>query len=249
MEPAAQPAYTPGGTTPAGNVTVEPLEVCNRASHLANQGDLQGAVELLDPLIARFRDFGPAYVVHARVFLMAGDGAQAMVDLDAADWANREYGTPEQRNEVTELRAVAHAIRTIYGGKPEAEACRAAIEELIKQRCPATTLWLLPALCFEHLYRQADAEAWLRRLAPVKELKSPLSMYFAKPGLTQLLAMPKNVAEAMPVHFARHLRARREGDRKGAEKYAKRMAEVIQPGDLWAVLHLYATGETTLNTV
>ncbi|MBX3475691.1 MAG: hypothetical protein KF754_15075 [Planctomycetes bacterium] len=228
---------------------MEPLEVCNKAAQLANQGDLQGAVELLDPLLAKFRDFGPAYVIHARVFLMAGDGAQAMVDLDAADWANREYGTQEQRNEVNELRALAHAIRTIYGGKHEAEPCKAAVEELIKHRSPPSTLWLLPATCLEHLYKVSDAEAWLKRLAPVKELKSPLSMYFAKPGLTQLLAMPKNVAEAMPVHFARHLRAKREGDKKGAEKYAKRMAEMLQPGDLWGVMYLYAVGETTLNTV
>ncbi|MBE7492429.1 MAG: hypothetical protein HS108_11810 [Planctomycetes bacterium] len=226
---------------------MEPLEVCHKAGYLANQGDLQAAIDLLDPLIESYRDFGPAYVVHARVFLMAGDAAQAMVDLDAADWANREYGTQDQRNEVTELRAVAHAIRTIYGAKPEAEKCKAAIEELIRQKCPSTTLWLLPATCYEHLYKVSDAEAWLKRLAPVKELKSPLSMYFAKPGLTQLLAMPKNVSEAMPVHFARHLRAKREGDRKGAEKYAKRMAEVLQPGDLWGVLYLYAAGETTLN--
>ncbi|MCL4729756.1 MAG: hypothetical protein KJ044_04870 [Planctomycetes bacterium] len=226
---------------------MEPLEVCHKAGYLANQGDLQAAIDLLDPLIESYRDFGPAYVVHARVFLMAGDAAQAMVDLDAADWANREYGTQDQRHEVTELRAVAHAIRTIYGAKPEAEKCKAAIEELIRQKCPSTTLWLLPATCYEHLYKVSDAEAWLKRLAPVKELKSPLSMYFAKPGLTQLLAMPKNVSEAMPVHFARHLRAKREGDRKGAEKYAKRMAEVLQPGDLWGVLYLYAAGETTLN--
>lgn len=227
---------------------MEPLEVCNKAAHLANQGDLQAAVELLEPLIAKFRDFGPAYVVHARVFLMAGDCAQAMVDLDAADWANQEYGTQEQRNAVTELRVIAHALRTIYGGKAEADKCRAAVEELIKQKCPAGTLWLLPATCLEQSYKQADAEAWLKRLAPVKELKSPLSMYFAKPGLTQMLAMPKNTSEAMPVHFARHLRARREGDKKGAEKYAKRMAELIQPGDPWGIIYLYVTGETTLNT-
>lgn len=225
---------------------MEPLEVCNKASHLANQGDLQGAIDLLDPLIQKYRDFGPAYLVHARVFLMAGDAAQAMVDLDAADWSNKEYGTQEQRNEVTQLRALAHAIRTIYGAKPEAEPCKAAIEELIKQKAAPSTLWILPATCYEHQYKQTDAEAWIKRLAPVKDLKSPLSMYFAKPGLTQLLAMPKNVSEAIPVHFARHLRARREGDKKGAEKYAKRMAEVIEPGDLWGVLYLYAIGETTL---
>ncbi len=60
---------------------MEPLDVCHKAGHLANQGDLQGAIDLIDPLIAKYRDFGPAYVVHARVFLMAGDGAKAQALL------------------------------------------------------------------------------------------------------------------------------------------------------------------------
>jgi len=228
---------------------LEPLDVCHKAGHLANQGDLQGAIDLIDPLIAKYRDFGPAYVVHARVFLMAGDGAQSMVDLDAADWANREYGTQDQRNEVTELRVVAHALRTVFGAKPEADKCREAVEDLMKVKAPPSNLWLLPAICFEHLYKQADAEGWLKKLAPVKELKSPVSMYFARPGLTQLLAMPKNTHEIMPVHFARYLRAKREGDKKGAEKYVKRMAELLQPADPWSVIYLYASGQTTLTAV
>jgi len=44
------------------------------------------------------------------------------------------------------------------------------------------------------------------------------------------------------VHFARHYRARREGDLKGAEKYRKRMADLIQPGDPWGIVDLYASG-------
>ncbi len=228
---------------------MEPLEVCHKAASLVNQGDLQGAVDLIDPLLARFRDFGPAYVVHARIFLMAGDGAQTMVDLDAADWANREYGTQDQRNQVIELRALAHAIRTIYGAQNETRQCQECIEELIKSKAPPQSWWLLPAICFEHLYKQADAEAWLKRLAPYKELKSALSMYFAKPGLTLMLSMPKNTAELAPVHFGRYLRAKREGDKRGVEKYQKRLAELLQPGDLWAVMYLYVSGETTLNTV
>lgn len=68
---------------------MEPREACHRATDLAYAGDLQGAIDILDPIIDEFREFGPAYTLHARVFLMAGDAAQPLIDLDAAEWANR----------------------------------------------------------------------------------------------------------------------------------------------------------------
>jgi hypothetical protein len=61
--------------------------------------------------------------------------------------------------------------------------------------------------------------------------------------------MPKNPEEMIPVHYARHFRARREGDRRGADKYRKRMAELIKPGDLWTIIDLYASGAVTVSAV
>ncbi len=79
---------------------MEPREACAKASQLALAGNLQGAIDLLDPVLDEFREFGPAYTLHARVFLMAGDTAQPLTDLDAAEWANREYGTNHDLIEV-----------------------------------------------------------------------------------------------------------------------------------------------------
>ena len=204
-------------------------------------------MNLLDPLLAEYREFGPAYVVHARVFLMAGDAAQPLVDLDAAEAANREYGTPEQMDQVHEARALAHAVRSLYGGKTEGDKCRAAVEELIRRKCAPRSQWFLPALCLESAYKAQDAEAWVRRMAKFRELEAAAGFFFQRrAGLTEMLAMPKNPEEMIPVHFARHLRARRDGDKKSAEKYLKRMTELLKPGDPWSVLALYATGETTL---
>lgn len=222
---------------------MEPKEACTRASQLALAGNLQGAIDLLDPILDEFREFGPAYTLHARVFLMAGDAAQPLTDLDAAEWANREYGTSHDQLEVTELRAITHAIRTIYGGKQEAAKCREQIEALMRQRVSPQSWWFLPAACSELGYRESEAQAWVDKLSNYPALKSASSFFFKKSGgLTQLLAMPKNPEEMIPVHYARHYRARREGDLKAAEKYRKRMAELIQPGDPWGIVDLFASG-------
>lgn len=229
---------------------MEPREACHRATDLAYAGDLQGAIDILDPIIDEFREFGPAYTLHARVFLMAGDAAQPLIDLDAAEWANREYGTNEDLVSVTELRALVYAIRTIYGGRKETNKCREYIEELMKQRVSPASWWFLPAACHETNYREDEAEKWVNKLSHYPALKSAASFYFKKSGgLTQLLAMPKIPEEMIPVHYARHYRARREGDLKGAEKYRKRMAELIIPGDPWGIVDLYAKGAVVVAAV
>ena len=97
---------------------MEPKEACVKASGMALAGDLQGAVDILEPILEEYREFGPAYTLHAKVFLMAGDAAQPIIDLDAAEWANREYGTSDDILAVTELRAVTYAVRTIYAPYP-----------------------------------------------------------------------------------------------------------------------------------
>lgn len=229
---------------------MEPMEVLTKAAALADRGELQAAIDLLDPILEEFREFGPAYLLHAKVFLMAGDAAQPMIDLDAAEWANREYGTSAQIQDVIELRAITHAVRSIYGGQKEATKCRDCIEELQRLRAPAATWWLLPAACLELDYREADAQAWIDKMANYPGLKSACSFFFTKKaGLTQLLAMPKNPEELIPVHYARHFRAKREGDRRGADKYRKRMAELIKAGDPWAIIDLYASGAVTVSAV
>ena len=229
---------------------MEPKEACHKATDLAYAGDLQGAIDILDPIIEEFREFGPAYTLHARVFLMAGDTAQPLIDLDAAEWANREYGTNEDMISVTELRAVVHAVRTIYGGRKETNDCRKHIEELMKQRVGPASWWFLPAACHETNYREADAEKWVEKLSHYPTLKSAASFYFKRSGgLTQLLAMPKNPEELIPVHYARHYRAKREGDLKGAEKYRKRMSDLITPGDPWGIINLYAKGAVVVAAV
>ena len=64
-----------------------------------------------------------------------------------------------------------------------------------------------------------------------------------------MLAMPKDPAEMIPVHFARHLRAKKTGDQKSADKYAKRMVDLIEPGNMWHIIWLYASGNTRLTSV
>ena len=39
------------------------------------------------------------------------------------------------------------------------------------------------------------------------------------------------------------------GDLKGAEKYRKRMVDLIGPGDLWGILDLYASGAVVVAAV
>jgi hypothetical protein len=219
-----------------------PKEACVKAGQLALAGDLQGAIDVLDPILEEYREFGPAYTLHARVFLMAGDAAQPLIDLDAAEWANREYGTEEQQTDVTELRAITYAVRTIYGSRQETQKCREQIEELMRRRASPRTWWFLPAACYELAYKDREAADWVEKLAHYPPLKSASGVYFKKSsGLTQLLATPKNQQEHIPVHFARHYRARREGDLKGAEKHRNRMADLIGPDDLWKVVDLYAS--------
>ena len=222
---------------------MEPREACVRAEQFARAGNLQAAIDVLDPILDEFREFGPAYTLHARVFLMAGDAAQPLIDLDAAEWACREYGSPDEQLAVTETRAITYAVRTIYAGKPEVAKCREAIEELMRHRSTPQTWWFLPAACYELGYKDKDAANWVEKLANYPALKSPASFFFKKSGgLTQLLAMPKNPEEMAPVHYARHYRAKRDGDQRGAEKYRKRMAELLKPGDLWNIVDLFASG-------
>jgi hypothetical protein len=229
---------------------MDPKEALTRAVAFADKGELQAAIDLLDPVLEEFREYGPAYLLHAKVFLMAGEAAQPLVDLDAAEWANREYGTSADVQDVIELRAITYAVRSIYGGQKEAVKCRECVEELQRLRAPAQSWWLLPAACYELDYREADAQAWVDKLSNYPALKSACSFFFTKKaGLTQLLAMPKNPEEMIPVHYARHFRARREGDRRGADKYRKRMAELIKPGDLWTIIDLYASGAVTVSAV
>jgi hypothetical protein len=222
---------------------MEPKEACVKARQLALAGNLQAAIDVLDPILEEFREFGPAYTLHARVFLMAGDAAQPLIDLDAAEWANREYGTTDDQLAVTEMRALTHAIRTIYAGKPEVVQCKQMIEDLMRQRVTPLSWWLLPAACYEQGYKEKEAADWIEKMQTFPALKSACSFYFKKSGgLTQLLAMPKNPEELIPVHYARHYRARREGDLKAAEKYRKRMADLIAPADPWGIVDLYASG-------
>lgn len=222
---------------------MEPKEACVKARQLALAGDLQGAIDVLDPILEEFREFGPAYTLHARVFLMAGDAAQPLIDLDAAEWANREYGTTDDQLAVTELRALTYAIRTIYAGKAEVGQCRQMIEQLMRERATPQSWWLLPAACYELGYKEKEAAEWIEKMMNYPSLKSAAGFYFKKSGgLTQLLAMPKNPEEMIPVHYARHYRAKREGDLKGAEKYRKRMADLIAPADPWGIVDLYASG-------
>ena len=127
---------------------------------------------------------------------------------------------------------------------------REYIEELMKKRIGPASWWFLPAACHETNYREADAEKWVERLSNYPSLKSAASFYFKRSGgLTQLLAMPKNPDEIIPVHYARHYRAKREGDLKGAEKYRKRMADLIKPGDPWGIVNLYAKGSVVVAAV
>ncbi|MCB9895485.1 MAG: hypothetical protein H6839_13640 [Planctomycetes bacterium] len=222
---------------------MEPREACVKARQFALAGNLQAAIDILDPILDEFREFGPAYTLHARVFLMAGDAAQPLIDLDAAEWACHEYGTQEEQLDVTELRAITYAIRTIYAGKQEVAQCREAVESLMRQRATPQSWWFLPAACYELGYKEKEAAEWVEKLGNYPSLKSAAGFFFKKSGgLTQLLAMPKNPEEMIPVHYARHYRAKREGDLKGAEKYRKRMADLIAPADLWSVVDLFASG-------
>ncbi|MHC4840584.1 MAG: hypothetical protein ACYTDT_06410 [Planctomycetota bacterium] len=229
---------------------MEPREATAEAEALLNDGELQGAVEILEKVIEDFREYGLAYTLHAKAFLMAGDGAQTLIDLDAAEWANSEYGTPYQQSEVTELRAVAYAIRTLYGGQKETNKCITETEKHMKQANEAKTWWFLPACCHELEFHDPMAHDWVDKLGVQNALKGPSSQFFSKKaGLTQMLALPKNPEEMLPVHFARHLRAKRSGDHKAADKYAKRMIDLIEPGNMWHVIWLYASGNTRLTSV
>ena len=229
---------------------MEPKEACAAANVLADSGDLQGAVDLLDPVISEFKEFGPAYLVHAKVFLLAGDTQQAMIDLDAAEWSNAEYGSEHQQLEVTELRSVAHAVRTLYGGQREADKCRECVEKLISARATPHTWWFLPAACYELDYRAAAASEWVEKLLKFDLLKSAGGFYFTKrAGLTQLMAMPKDPSQLVPVHYARHYRVRRDGDKKAAEKHLKRMLESLEEGSLWRIVIRYAQGKATVDSV
>ena len=228
---------------------MDPKQATSDALTLAAQGDLEQAAGLLNDVCSEYREFGPGYTAHALVFLMAGDTAQAMTDLDAADWANKEYGLPEQLRQGQELRLLAHAVRTIYGGQKESDACRALCEELRKNTAPLTT-WFLPALCFEFEYRLEDARKWVASLARHKELKSAVDQFFQKhQSWTTFLSKNPDMRELAPVHFARQLRAKRDGDSSGTAKHLKRLREVVQPLEAWAVLAGFAAGEATVETV
>ncbi|MCA8946795.1 MAG: hypothetical protein KDB29_11250 [Planctomycetes bacterium] len=229
---------------------MEPKEACVKASAMALAGDLQGAVDILEPILEEYREFGPAYTLHAKVFLMAGDAAQPIIDLDAAEWANREYGTSDDILAVTELRAVTYAVRTIYAGKNEIGDCREQIELLMRERANPESWWFLPAACYEQNYKEKEARDWIEKLLNYSSLKSAAGFFFKKSGgLTQLLAMPKDPKEMIPVHYARHYRAKRDGDLKGAEKYRKRMSELIGPESLWRIIDLYASGAVVVAAV
>ena len=128
-------------------------------------------MEILESVINDFREYGQAYTLHAKAFLMAGDGAQAMIDLDAAEWANQEYGTPVQQSEVTELRAVAYGIRTLYGGQKEANRCMVEIEKHVKQSDKPKSWWFLPASCHELEFHESLAKKWVDKLAEMPELE------------------------------------------------------------------------------
>ncbi|MCF6228086.1 MAG: hypothetical protein L3J82_05375 [Planctomycetes bacterium] len=229
---------------------MEPREATAEAESLLNAGELQGAVEILEEVIDQFREYGQAYTLHAKAFLMAGDGAQTMIDLDAAERANQEYGTPFQQAEVTELRAVAYGIRTLYGGQKETNRCMVEIEKHIKQSDKPKSWWFLPAYCHELEFHDSLAKNWVDKLADIPDLKAAAGQYFSKKaGITQMLAMPKNPEDMLPVHYARHLRAKNSGDQKGADKYAKRMVELIEAGNMWHIIWLYASGNTRLTSV
>lgn len=228
---------------------IDPKQATSDALTHAAKGDLERAASMLNKICTAYKEFGPAYTAHALVFLMAGDTAQCMTDLDAADWANQEYGTPDQVRQAKELRVVALAVRSLYGGQKEADACRNLCEELRQNGVPMSWLFL-PALCFESLWREEDAKRWINTLAKHKELNSACTQYFQKSaGWTTFLTKNPALNELAPVHFARHLRAKREGDTSGAAKHLKRLQEVARPLEAWDVIARFAAGQATVETV
>lgn len=228
---------------------MDPKQATSEALALAAKGKLEQAAELLNGVCTEFKEFGPAYTAHALVFLMGGDTAQCMTDLDAADWANQEFGTPDQVRQGKELRVVAYAVRTIYGGQNEANACRELCDELRQNGVPMSWLFL-PALCYEWTWKEEDMKRWLAVLQKHRELSTACAQFLQRAtGWTSFLSRGGSTAELAPVHFARHLRAKREGDSSSAQKHLKRLQEVARPLDAWAIIARYAAGEATVETV
>jgi hypothetical protein len=228
---------------------IDPKQATSDALTHAARGDLERAAAMLNKICSAYKEFGPAYTAHALVFLLAGDTAQCMTDLDAADWANQEYGTPDQVRQAKELRVVALAVRTLYGGQKEAEACQKLCEELKQNGIPMSWLFL-PALCYELLWKEEEVKRWLAVLQKHKELSTACAQYLQRAtGWTSFLSKGGSTAELAPVHYARHLRAKREGDTGGAAKHLKRLQEVVRPLEPWAIIARYAAGEATVETV
>ncbi len=230
-------------------VVIEPKEATSDALAHAAKGDLEGAAAMLNKVCSTYREFGPAYVAHALVFLMAGDTAQCMTDLDAADWANQEFGTPDQVRQAKELRVVAYAVRSLYGGQNEAEVCRKLCDELRQNGVPMSWLFF-PALCFEWAWKEDDMKRWLATLQKHRELSTACAQYLQRAtGWTSFLSRGGSTTELAPVHFARHLRAKREGDAGSAAKHLKRLQELVRPLEPWAIIARFAAGEATVETV
>ncbi|MCC6572317.1 MAG: hypothetical protein IT462_00880 [Planctomycetes bacterium] len=225
---------------------MEPTLVYNDAVSMVAKGDLQAAVEQIDSLLTEYPTFGPAYTAHAQAFLIAGDSGQALVDLAEAEKHDRAHGTPEQLARTVETRMLVHALRTMFGGKIEADRCRQVGEELKKLNRPDEN-WFIPAAVLEHDYREPDAQKWVEGLSRIKELGSPSSMYFTKrAGITQLLLAPQNPKQMVPVHFARYQRAKREGDVAGAKKHLKRLQDLVRGLEPYAIIARFANNELIL---
>lgn len=227
---------------------MEPNSAVSDALMRAERGDLEGAADLLNQVCAEYREFGPAYAAHALVFLAAGDTAQCMVDLDAAEWSNREYGTPEQTRKVHEIRMLAHGVRSIFAGKNEAEACRTACEEARKLAVAPDLAWFIPAAALEHAYREADAKRWVENLGKLKEFKGCAAGYFKQTtGLLRLI-LPPSDRELVPAYFARYLRSKKQGDTLNAKAHLKSVQSLTKGLEPYAMLARFASGQATVET-
>ncbi len=227
-----------------------PRESCNQALGLLEKGDLQNAVEIVEGVLAENREFGDAYAIHARAFLMAGDASQPLIDLDAAEWAIREYGQKEQLNEVHALRVVTYTIRTLWGGQNDAQKCQKAVQDWISDTHPIDTLFFLPAVCWEQMFKKSNAEKWVKEMGLLKPLKPTADKYFEKGSrFTSMIGKVEADAAKLPVYLARYVRARFERKTKDMQRAARRISDAKQTGDAWSVLLLYASGETTCERV
>lgn len=222
---------------------MDPKPAWDDAMTLVLRGDLEGGLEHLNRLLEEFPTFGPGYTAHGLVFLLAGDTSQALVDVVEAEKHDRAHGTPEQLQRTLETRTLIYAVRTLFGARNEADRCRQAADDLRKLNRPAES-WFLPAACFEHDYREGEAQKWIETLGRYRELRSAASMYFTKrAGLTQLLMAPENPRQMVPVHFARHQRARRAADLAGAKKHLKRMQDLVLGLEPYDIVGRYANNE------